>query len=376
MKFERHCWIFPALRHIRLLDPKLLPLRRLVGESRIAEPGANGQYTPMLDVAHERHLAQSLHHGIIVHDHGGLMPVDARDCLANALRQVETPAFPISRQVLAAALDRAVFANKTRTADSDEGRHAHLVLRRSVQEALEHVDEPLDRLVAFGLVIRMTPDLQLPDTAFGEIRRLSQSELDDARTNIRAADIRRQDGVVPGEYPSRRQVSGPDEAGLVGMKADRDEVDIGAIRLQQHGGSTDGDLADAAVAEPAADHDTLCAAPCLEAKKPLGDGCEFLGKILYRSVHDTGRFHVAGGQELVKLLLPDPVARLVSQRILVVAPAPAFALIVENRLKGALARAVADETVAFPQFFVVGIDYNGRQLASAMRGERRRRFVL
>src|SRR5581483_5285015 len=117
--------------------------------------------------------------------------------------------------VLTTPLDRAVFANEAGTADSNERRQAHLVLRRTRREVLQHFDEPLDRLVAFGLVIRVTPHLALPDAAFREVCRLFKAELDDASTNVRAADIHRQNAVMPGKYPGRGQLSDSDEAGLI-----------------------------------------------------------------------------------------------------------------------------------------------------------------
>ena len=72
-----------------------------VGEPGIAQPGADRHHAPALDVLHERHLAQPLNHGVVVHGHMRLVAADARDRLAQPVRQVERLALPIARQVLA-----------------------------------------------------------------------------------------------------------------------------------------------------------------------------------------------------------------------------------------------------------------------------------
>src|SRR5687768_4339432 len=93
-----------------------------IGEVRIAEPGADGHHGPVLHVLHPRQLAQALRDRIVVHDDHGFVIVDLRQRLAQPLRQIETLRFPVAWQVLAAALDRAVRANHTGTADADERR--------------------------------------------------------------------------------------------------------------------------------------------------------------------------------------------------------------------------------------------------------------
>jgi hypothetical protein len=42
-------------------------------EARIAEPGADGENAPAIDILSERQPAQSLHHSVIVHQHGQLV---------------------------------------------------------------------------------------------------------------------------------------------------------------------------------------------------------------------------------------------------------------------------------------------------------------
>ena len=112
-----------------------------------------------------------------------------------------------------------------------------------------------------------------------------------------------EDGVVPGEDPGRREVDGADQAGLVGMVADRRELDVDAGRLEQHRGAADRELADAALAQAAADHDALGVVPALQAQEAADHGRELLGEFLDRAVDDAGRLRVALDEELVELLL-------------------------------------------------------------------------
>ena len=69
------------------------------------------------------------------------------------------------------------------------------------------------------------------------------------------------------EDPARRQVSRADQPGLVGMMADRHEVDVDAGRLEDHRGPADRQLADPAVPQAAADGDALGVAPALEPQE-------------------------------------------------------------------------------------------------------------
>src|SRR4051794_3575321 len=93
-----------------------------VGEARVAEPGADREHAPVPDVLHVRHLAQPLYHRIVVHQDGGAVIADLRNRLEQLSRQVELAAGPIARQVLRAAVDRAVALDDPWAADTDEGR--------------------------------------------------------------------------------------------------------------------------------------------------------------------------------------------------------------------------------------------------------------
>ena len=89
----------------RALFSGRLPAVLAIGEAGIAEPRADCQHTPVIDILHERQLTQALHHRIVVHDHDGVMIPDARNGLAQQLRQVEALVLPVAGQVLAAAID-------------------------------------------------------------------------------------------------------------------------------------------------------------------------------------------------------------------------------------------------------------------------------
>src|SRR3984893_19244333 len=88
-------------------------------EARIAEPGADGENAPAIDILNERQLAQSLHHGVIVHQHGQLVVSYVGNAVLDPISQQKMAALPVSRQILAAALDRAILPGRTRVTSSD-----------------------------------------------------------------------------------------------------------------------------------------------------------------------------------------------------------------------------------------------------------------
>jgi hypothetical protein len=81
----------------------------------------NGKYAPPLKVLHGRHLAEALNDRIIMHDDGGFEFADGRYRLYQRGGQIETAAFPISWEVLSAAVNRPIRLNLARTADANEG---------------------------------------------------------------------------------------------------------------------------------------------------------------------------------------------------------------------------------------------------------------
>src|SRR6185437_4745233 len=352
-----------------------LPVFLLVREPRVAEAGADGEDAPMPDVLHVGQFAQPLHHRVVVHDDDGVVAADLGDAVADRLRQVEAAALPVAGQVLAAALDRAVLLDDAWAADADERRQLQLLLAGVSDEALEHADEALHRLISLGLVVAVAPQLELDDAAVGELVLLLAAQLDDAGADVAAADIDGEDRVVAREDPGRRQVDRADEPGLVGMAGDRHEVDVDAVGFEQQGGAPYHELADAAVAKAAADRDALGALPRFEAQKAARHGSELLGEFLDRALHQRRRLGIAGDQDLLQLLLAEFVRRRVAERI---APQAlkALAPVGQNLGEGALAGAVADEAFGLAQLRVVSIDFDERQPRGAVRQEAVRHLGL
>src|SRR5258708_6908458 len=163
-----------------------------------------------------------------------------------------------------------------------------------------------------------------------------------------------------------------DQAGFVGMKADRHQLDLEVFILENDSGARDREFAEPAVAKPATDHDALGLVPRLgleEFSRHIG---QFLRKLLDRAVQDGGRLQIVADQNGVELLLADLVRRLVTERILV-RLAQRLAPFVENLAKRPLAGAVAEKTVFVLQFEVETVDLDRRQPGCAMAGDTRRR---
>ena len=181
---------------------------------------------------------------------------------------------------------------------------------------LQHLDELLDRFFALDvLLVGVPPELELPDEGLGKVGCLLEVERDHAGAEVGAADVHRQDRVVRLEHPPRRQMRGADQAGFVRIVADRHQVDRDLVGLEDHRRAADGELADPAGAEAAADHDPFGVAPGLELEKAPDDEGELLRKILDRALQDAGRLRIAFDQQRVELLLADVLARLVAEGV-------------------------------------------------------------
>ena len=100
---------------------------------------------------------KALHHGVVMHQDGGLVIADARDRFEQARRQIEPAALPVSRQILGAGFDRAVGIDSARAADADEGRKPQVVFLRPLDQALEHADQAFDGFLAIELFIAVPP---------------------------------------------------------------------------------------------------------------------------------------------------------------------------------------------------------------------------
>ncbi len=75
----------------------------------------------------------------------------------------------------------------------------------------------------------------------------------------------------------------------------RPQVDGMPVRLEDDGGAADRELADAALAQPAADHDALGVLPFLEPQEAPDHRRELLRELLDGALDDAGRFGVAFG---------------------------------------------------------------------------------
>src|SRR6478736_954444 len=223
-----------------------------------------------------------------MHHDRRLVSADLGDHLADALDQVEPAALPVARQVLRAAVDRAVPFDQAGAADADEGSNAEARLAGLLDLGIEHLAEPLDCVVAIGLLVGVAPEFGLPDLGLGEVRRLVLAQLDDAGANIRAADIDGDEAVIGLEDPFRRKMGATDQPGLVGMMADRHKVDTMSVGLQDDAGTRDRKLADPALAESAADHDTLDGAPGLQPGEAANDEGQRLG-VAFDGAEDESR---------------------------------------------------------------------------------------
>lgn len=167
---------------------------------------------------------------------------------------------------------------------------------------------------------------------------------------------------------------GADQRRLVRMVADRHQVEAAELRLEQHVGASDRELADAALAEAAADHDALGLVPGLELQEALDDAGERLGELLDRALDDAGRLVVAVDEQVVERLLADLVRVLVAEGVGAVL-AQRLAPFLEDLVEGAPARPVPDEPLLVLDLGIVAVDPHGREQARPVDPEGRRRDV-
>ena len=151
----------------------------------------------------------------------------------------------------------------------------------------------LDGIIAFDLFIGMPPQLGLDDPGLGEIARLFQIQLDDAGANVGAAYIHSKDALVALEHPRGQEMSGAEQSGFVRVAADKLEIDIDIVSLQQKACPGHGKLTDPAAAEPATDDETFRIAPTLETHKAAYDQSELLRKVLNGTLHNPRGFGFA-----------------------------------------------------------------------------------
>src|SRR5438034_10571051 len=143
-----------------------------IGESSVAESGADRKNTPALHIVHRWTFAQALHDGVVVHDDKGVVLLDFRDVFDQDARQIEILSLPVARQILAAAVDPAVGSDQAGAYDPDKGRQSQLFLLRQSDQALEHVDQCFHCIRAADFfLVGMPPSLALQDRRPRQIRR-------------------------------------------------------------------------------------------------------------------------------------------------------------------------------------------------------------
>ena len=242
----------------------------------------------------------------------------------------------------------------------------------------QHLDEPLDGLLARrSLLVAVPPQLELPDRGLGQVGAPSCrfSSTTPARMLVPPISTARMASWPLNIHAGARCTAPirPASSGSLRIGT-RSIVDV--VGLEDDRGAADRQLADAARAKAAADHDALGVAPGLELEEAADDQRELLGEILDRALHDAGRFRVALGQQLVELLLADVSSLgLLAERIVAVL-AQRLAPVLEDVAERALAGAVAEEALVVLDFQIVAVDLDRRQASAAVDRQIRQRIVV
>ncbi len=134
-----------------------------------------------------------------------------------------------------------------------------------------------------------------------------------------------------------------DETRVVWMVADRNHVDREILCPEDDLGPGNGELAEATVAEAAADNDPLGLSQTLDLRKRRGDVGEFLSEILDRAVHDRGGFCIVSDRYRVQYLLADGIGRFLAERVLA-GLAQGLPPFFEDIPEGTLAGAISNES--------------------------------
>ena len=166
-----------------------------------------------------------------------------------------------------------------------------------------------------------------------------------------------------------------DQAGVIGMKADRHQIDVEILRLEDDVGAGDGDLADPALPKAAADHDALGIGPRLGLQEPAGHIGQFLREFLDRAMHQGGSVDIVADQRLVEVALGDFVGGFLAQGIVAVF-LQRLAQAVQDLAEGPLAGAVAEKALVVLQLDVETVDLDRRQAGGAVAGDARGRYAV
>src|ERR1051325_6097727 len=117
------------------------------------------------------------------------------------------------------------------------------------------------------------------------------------------------------EDPGRCELQRANQARFVRMVADRLHLDLEILGLEDDLRARDGELAEAAGAEAAADDDTLGLLPGLHLEETPRDVGELLREVLDRAVDDRRRLGVVADEHVVEHLLADVLGWLLAERV-------------------------------------------------------------
>ena len=157
---------------------------------------------------------------------------------------------------------------------------------------------------------------------------------------------------------------GAEQAGFIRIAAYQLEIDVDLVGLQQQARPAHGQFADAAAAEATANDEAFGVAPALEAQEASNDERELLRKLLDGALHDPRRFGFAVRQQGRELLLADLLARLVAERILLIAQR--FAPLVEDFPECVPVGFVAQEALVVLDFQIVAVDLDAGENRGAV----------
>src|SRR6266513_2693753 len=161
-----------------------------------------------------------------------------------------------------------------------------------------------------------------------------------------------------------------DQPGFIGIKPDRNQIDLEVFGFENDIGTRNREFADPALPETAADHDAFRAGPGLGLEKSPRHISEFLREFLDRAVHQRGSGDIVARQRLVEFALGDFTSGLVAERIVAVL-LQRLAQRVQNLAERTLAGAVAEKAVIVLQLGIVAVDVYRRQAARTVLGDTR-----
>ena len=258
----------PASQASRNDCPQLF--RMPVGEAGIAEPSADRERRPMVDILHERRLAQALHHRVVMQNDAVSSPPifgialirsgSARlkqlvsGCRANSAPRDRSnhprsimpgQPMPMNGASLTFSVAARSISRFSIPSEIVDGFLAlDVALRRHAATTRYFHTQALERSV-FLFRLRLT----IPALIFGPP--ISTARIAPCALNIHA----------------RREMCGTEQSGFVRFIANWNEVDLYLVCFQDDGGAADRQFADAPGSKAAADHDAFCTNPSLQLQE-------------------------------------------------------------------------------------------------------------